>query len=89
MKINWKVRFKNPMFVIQIFLAIAVPIGAYFGIAGSDITSWTVLGKLICDAISNPYVLFTVLVSLYNATIDPTTRGLKDSNHALNYNEPK
>lgn len=89
MKINWKVRFKNPMFVIQIFLAIAVPIGAYFGIAGSDITSWTTLGKLICDAISNPYVLFTVLVSLYNATIDPTTRGLKDSNHALNYNEPK
>lgn len=89
MKINWKVRFKNPMFVIQIFLAIAVPIGAYFGIAGSDITSWTALGKLICDAISNPYVLFTVLVSLYNATIDPTTKGLKDSNHALNYNEPK
>ncbi|MFF3144576.1 phage holin [Streptomyces sp. NPDC057927] len=89
MKINWKVRFKNPLFIAQLFLAIAVPIGAYFGIAGSDITSWTALGKVIVDAISNPYVLFTVLISLYNATIDPTTKGLTDSNQALNYHEPK
>lgn len=89
MKINWKVRYHNPMFWVQTFLAIAVPIGAYFGLTGQDITSWPILFSVIVDAISNPYVLFTVAISVYNAIFDPTTAGLSDSRQALSYVKPR
>ena len=89
MKINWKVRRKNPLFWFQIFLAIAVPIGAYFGISGEDITTWAILGKVIIDAISNPYVLSTILAAVYAAVNDPTTAGHRDSERALGFDEPR
>lgn len=89
MKINWKVRANNPQFWFQVFLSIAVPIGAYFGVSGADITSWSALGGLLADAVSNPYVLFTVAVSVYNAVADPTTDGLGDSQLALSYAKPR
>ncbi|MCG7345296.1 phage holin [Sporosarcina sp. ACRSL] len=89
MRINWKVRFRNPMFWTQIVLAVAVPIGAYFGITGSDITTWGVLFDIITDALSNPYVLFMIGVSVFNAVNDPVVRGISDSTDALRYERPK
>ena len=45
---------------------------------------------LIVDAISNPYVLSLVAVSVWNALNDPTTEGiLKDSDTAMKYEVPK
>ena len=38
MKINWKVRFKNPHWWVSVALAVATPIGAYYGLTGSDAT---------------------------------------------------
>lgn len=89
MKINWKVRANNPQFWIQMLLAITVPIGAYFGISGADITTWGTLGSIVVSAIKNPYVLFTIAISVYNALIDPTTSGISDSVQALKYTKPK
>lgn len=88
MKINWKVRAKNPQFWLQIALAIVVPVGGYFGITGADVTTWLALWNVIVVAVSNPYVLFIIGVSLYNSILDPTTRGFSDSRRALNYDEP-
>ncbi|MHA6261170.1 phage holin [Sporosarcina sp. CAU 1771] len=89
MKINWKVRFRNPTFWFQIFLAVAVPIGAYFGITGSDITTWGILFSVIMDALSNPYVVGMIFVSVFNAINDPVVKGLSDSKQALQYKRPK
>lgn len=88
MKINWKVRFRNPLFWFQVFLAVAVPIGAYFGITGSDITTWKTLFALVFDAVSNPFVLFTIVVSVWNTVNDPTVAGMSDSQRALKYVTP-
>jgi len=66
-----------------------VPILAYFGMSAQDLTSWGVLGGMLWDAVSNPYVLMTVAISLYNAVTDPTTSGNKDSSVALRYSKPK
>ena len=88
-KINWKVRFRNPLFIAQIVLAIITPILAYMGMNVSDLTSWSVVGTVIFEAIKNPYVLCLVIVSIYNATIDPTTKGVGDSQQALQYEIPK
>lgn len=89
MKINWLVRFKNPVFIAQLVLSVLVPIVGYVGINLSDITSWQILGSLFVRAVSNPYVLGIVIVSVYNAVTDPTTRGIGDSERALTYTEPK
>ncbi len=89
MNINWKIRFKNPVFVAQLILAILTPILAYAGLTTADLTSWSTLGDLVVGALRNPYVLGLVVVSVWNALTDPTTAGLSDSKQALNYDEPK
>ena len=88
MKINWTVRINNPMWWVQIALAILTPIFTYAGITAEEITSWAVLGDLLLGAISNPYVLALVGVSVYNAIVDPTTKGVGDSKLALSYTTP-
>lgn len=89
MKINWKVRFNNPLFYVSIVLSIVTPILAYFGLSWEQMTSWQTLGNLFVEAIKNPVVVVAVLVSLYNAVIDFTTSGVSDSRQALTYSVPK
>lgn len=86
---NLKVRFRNPVFIAQIILAILTPILAYAGLTVQDITTWESLGDLLLGAVSNPYVLGLVVVSVWNALTDPTTAGLGDSNQAMTYDKPK
>lgn len=88
-KINWIVRFKNPVFVFQLVLSILTPILAYMGINLEDLTTWGKLGEVIFGAISNPYILGLIVVNVYNAIIDPTTKGIADSKQALTYTKPK
>ena len=88
-QINWKVRVKNPLFWVQVGLAILTPILAYMGISAEDLTSWSILGQTIFEAVKNPYVLSLVLLSVWNAINDPTTSGLSDSTQALTYTKPK
>lgn len=89
MKINLKPRLKNPIFYAQIGLAIFTPILAYAGLTAQDLTTWKAVADLILNAISNPYVLSLVAVSVWNALNDPTTKGLGDSKQALTYETPK
>ncbi|MFI3131190.1 phage holin [Mammaliicoccus sciuri] len=89
MNINFKVRKNNTYFWFQIALSILVPIGAYFGIQAQDITTWSMVGYVTVKTVSNPYVIFTVLVSVFNTIIDPTTDGFTDSKKAMTYTNPK
>jgi phi LC3 family holin len=83
-KINWKIRLKNPVFLAQLFLAFFVPILGYFGLTAQDITTWSKLLSVVVDAISNPYVVSLIAVSVWNALNDPTVKGLEDSELTLN-----
>lgn len=89
MNINFKVRKNNPYFWFQIALSVLVPIGAYFGIQAKDVTTWSTVGQITINTVSNPYVLFTILVSVFNTIIDPTTDGFTDSANAMKYIKPK
>lgn len=82
---NFKVRFKNPVFIVQIILAIFTPLLAYMGLTAQDLTSWSILGEILLNAIKNPYVLVLIIISVWNALNDPTTAGLTDSKLALTY----
>lgn len=88
MKINWKVRLANPVWITQLVLAILTPILAYLGMNLQDLTTWSTLGQVLLDAITNPYLLGLVVVSVFNIINDPTTKGLSDSTKALTYSEP-
>lgn len=87
-KINWAIRVKNPMFWVQIVMSIFVPILTYMGITVQDLTSWSVVGNALVLAVTNPYVLVMVAVSVYNTIVDPTSTGVTDSKTALTYTEP-
>lgn len=87
--INWKVRFKNKQFWLMILLAIAAPISAYYDISGGDLTTWRSLWDLIINVVSNPFVLFSIGVGIYNAIPDLTTAGFGDSKPALKYDKPR
>ena len=90
-KINWKVRFnkENILFISQVIISVVIPILTYFGLQASDLTTWSKVWGTFVQAISNPYVVVMVLVSLFNAITDPTTKGIGDSSIALTYNKPK
>lgn len=86
---NLKVRFRNPVFLAQLVLAILLPILTYAGLTVQDLTSWEILGVILVDAIRNPYVLSLIVVSVWNALNDPTTAGLTDSAQAMTYDRPR
>lgn len=89
MKINWKVRFTNPVFIFQFVLALLAPSLAYVGLNYQDLTSWNVIGELLLVAITNPFVLALTVSSIYQTLNDPTTKGHSDSPRALTYKKVK
>lgn len=89
MKINWKVRLKNPVFWVGLAVAIVLPILTSLGMSWEDMTTWAALGDALLQAVKNPVILVSVLVSVWNLINDPTTKGLSDSAQALTYDKPK
>ena len=61
---------------------------AYAGLTAADLTTWESVGALLCNAVRNPYCLFLVLSSVWNAVNDPTTKGVADSERARSYDTP-
>lgn len=86
--LNIKVRLKNMSFWLSLGIAFFTPILAYMGISVHEVNTWSQLGNIIIAALQNPYVILLILESVYNALIDPTTKGIKDSKRALNYSKP-
>ena len=74
---------------MQILLSILTPILAYAGLTAQDLTTWAKLGEVLIMALSNPYVLGLVIVSVWNALNDPTTKGITDSKRAMEYKKPQ
>ncbi|MBW8350793.1 phage holin [Bacillus sp. IITD106] len=89
LKINWKVRFKNPIFIAQIILAALTPLLAYVGLSFADLTTWWTLWDLFVQAYSNPYLLALIVISVFNTVTDPTVKGVGDSRQALRYEYPR
>lgn len=89
MQINWKVRFKNPVFIAQLTCAVVMPLITGMGYEWSQMTTWATLGEVIAAALGNPVVVVAMIVSVFNLITDPTTSGLSDSKSALERTEVK
>ena len=88
MKINWKVRTRNPLFWAELAAAVVLPVLACLGLRWEDMTTWAALGAVLLEAVKNPVVLVSVAVSIWNAVTDPTTEGISDSPRAMTYEKP-
>lgn len=83
MKINWGVRIRNKSFWTALIPALALLGQAVAALFGFTIDLTELSGKLLAvvDAV------FAVLVILGIVT-DPTTKGIGDSDRAMNYAKP-
>ena len=88
--INWKVRFSfaNKAFLIRVFVSVFIPVLVYYGLEVKDLTSWDALFSIIGKAVSNPFVLGTMVFNFLNVIPDPTSTGFTDSGKAMTYKEP-
>lgn len=89
MQINWKVRFKNPVFIAQLTCAVVMPLITGMGYEWSQMTTWATLGEVLAAALGNPVVVVAMVVSVFNLITDPTTSGISDSKSALERTELK
>ena len=89
MQINWRIRFKNPLFIAQLACAIVMPLITGMGYEWSQMTTWATLGEVLAAALGNPVVVVAMVVSVFNLITDPTTSGVSDSKSALERTELK
>ena len=81
MKINWKVRFRNPVWLtsfVSLIVGFVYNILRCFDIFPS-VTQATVM-EIVGQVLT--------FLGLFGVIADPTTAGLGDSQRALSYNEP-
>ena len=52
-------------------------------------TTWAAFGDALRQAVMNPVIVVSVVVSLWGIINDPTTKGLSDSTQAMFYDKPK
>ena len=82
MQINWKVRMKNKTFLaalLALMVSFIYDLLAIWGIAPSVDESMVMT---LCNT------TLTVLVAV-GVLVDPTTKGLADSDRAMTYSEPE
>lgn len=81
MKINWKVRFRNKVWLTS-FITLIVSF-VYSILQMLDITPAFAKGTVM--QIVNEFLM---ILSMIGVVVDPTTEGLGDSRRALSYEEP-
>lgn len=81
MKINWKVRFKNRVWLAS-FITLIISF-VYSMLDLFDVIPTITEGTII--KIVNEVLMFLGLIGV---VVDPTTEGLGDSQRALSYQEP-
>jgi len=82
MKINWKVRLQHKQFWVSLIALLIVLANQIAGIFNVDITIYNDQVTAISETILS-------ILALLGIIIDPTTSGVSDSTHAMDYNKPK
>ena len=81
MKINWKVRLKNPVFWLTVIPAVIALVYTVLGLLG-------VVPTISEDTLVNAVTAIISALTTIGVLIDPTTKGVSDSDRALTYEEP-
>ena len=81
MKINWKVRIRQPSFwiaTIPVVITFVYSVLALVGIAPS----------ITQDTVQNLFLALVAVLAQFGIVVDPTTKGISDSDRAMKYNKP-
>ena len=81
MKINWKVRFQNKVWLTSF---ISLIVGFTYNMLKLFDVAPSVTQNLVMEMIGQ----FLTFLGLFGVIVDPTTEGLGDSNRALSYDKP-
>lgn len=81
MKVNWKVRFKNKVWLSSFICAV---VAFVYNVLGMFEIFPVITQNTIMQIVNE----FLLLLSLVGVIIDPTTEGANDSIRAMNYEEP-
>lgn len=84
MKLNVKIRLKNPWFWIGVVSTIL----AAMGVDPEMFTSWSAVWSAFVSLVSNPFQLGCVILAVLGIFIDPTTSGITDSAQVMKYTRP-
>ncbi len=82
MKINLKVRLKNPVFWLTIIPAIAACVYTILGLFG-------IVPTVTEDYLVNVLSAIVTVLTMLGVLVDPTTSGVTDSDQAMEYIVPK
>lgn len=80
--INWKARFKNPVFWTTIIPAITGMIYTVLGALG-------IVPALAEDTVLNMVFMVISMLTTLGVLVDPTTAGIGDSRMAMTYKAPR
>lgn len=81
MKLNLKVRIKNPVFWLTIIPAVIAFIYSIIGIFG-------IVPSISEDVVVNALTAIVTALTTLGVLVDPTTSGVSDSERAMTYDEP-
>lgn len=81
MKINWKVRFKNKVWLATFFSLI---VGFIYNI----LEMFDIFPKVTQNVVTQIIGEVLTFLGLIGVIVDPTTAGIEDSNRAMSYEEP-
>lgn len=84
MSINWKARIKNKAFWVAIIPADLLLVQQVCGVFGVTLD----FGELQAQLVAIVGTVFAILAIL-GIVVDPTTAGVRDSEQAMTYTEPK
>lgn len=82
MKINWKVRLKNPVFWMTMIPALASFVYTVLGCFG-------VVPSISEDVLVNALTSIITALATVGVLVDPTTKNVSDSDRAMMYSEPR
>lgn len=82
MKMNFLVRFKNPAFLIPFLTTVVAFVYQILGMFG-------IVPAVTEDSIMQVITLLVNFLAGVGVLVDPTTKGLKDSERALTYTNPQ
>lgn len=85
MKLNLKVRVKNPYF----WIGLGGVILTAMGISADMLTSWAAVWDALVNLTSNPFMLGSVVIAVLGVVLDPTTAGIGDNEQVMTYTKPK
>ena len=82
MKINWKVRIKNPVFWVTVIPSLVSVVYLVLSVLG-------VTPSISESALVDALLAVVGALTTVGVLVDPTTKGVSDSTQAMGYEKPK